>query len=135
MKEMIHGSLEEEKIELKQQSEAEELAGKLTKQDEENKLMHSVLENDKQTIDDGKTIKEALNQGIGCFTPDLMFEQLVKNFSIAKQIYGPSLIRQLTSYDENYLSRNIKIPEFQKELRKKIEDNVERLKDNNLIGR
>src|SRR3989339_820802 len=126
MKVVITGSLGEEEIELKEQSSAEELTGKLSKQDEENKLMNSVMENDEQTIDDGKTIKEALNQGIGSFTPDLMFEQLVKNFSIAKQIYGPSLIRQLTGYDENYLSRNIKIPEFQKELKRKIGDKIER---------
>ncbi|MBU0628202.1 MAG: VWA domain-containing protein [Nanoarchaeota archaeon] len=133
MKGVSIGSLSDEEIELKEQSSAEELAGKLSKQDEENKLMNSVMENDEQTIDDGKTIKEALNQGIGAFTPDLMFEQLVKNYSIAKQIYGPSLIRQLTTYDENYLSRNIKIPEFQKELKKKLGENIERLKDENLI--
>ena len=130
---MVHGSSEEEKTEIKELSEVEELKGKLTKQSEENKLMHSVLENDEETIDDGKTIKEALNQGIGSFTPDLMFEQLVKNFSIAKQIYGPSLIRQLSGYDKNYISRNIKIPEFQKELKKRIENNIEKLKDNKLI--
>ena len=133
MKVVITGSLDEEEIELKKQSPAEEMAGKLSKQDEEDKLMNSVMENDEQTIDDGKTIKEALNQGIGSFTPDLMFEQMVKNFSVAKQIYGPSLIRQLTTYDENYLSRNIKIPEFQKELKKKIEDKIESLKDSSLI--
>ena len=130
---VVHGSSEEEKTEIKELSEVEELKGKLTKQSEENKLMHSVLENDEETIDDGKTIKEALNQGIGSFTPDLMFEQLVKNFSIAKQIYGPSLIRQLSGYDKNYISRNIKIPEFQKELKKRIENNIEKLKDNKLI--
>ena len=133
MKVVVHGSSEEEKTEIKELSEVEELKGKLTKQSEENKLMHSVLENDEETIDDGKTIKEALNQGIGSFTPDLMFEQLVKNFSIAKQIYGPSLIRQLSGYDKNYISRNIKIPEFQKELKKRIENNIEKLKDNKLI--
>ena len=130
---MITGNVEEKKVEIKQTSAAEELTGKLKFQSEENKLMHSVLENDKETIDDGKLIKEAINQGIGSFTPDLIFEQLVKNYSIAKQIFGPSLIRLLTGYDENYVSRNIKIPEFQKELRKNVEDNIEKLKDNQLL--
>lgn len=133
MKGVIYGSLSEEKTEIKKLEEVEELTGKLTKQSEEDKLMHSVLENDKEVIDDGKTIKEALNQGIGCFTPDLIFEKLVKNFSIAKQIYGASLIRQLTNYDENYISRNVKIPEFQRELKKNIEGNIEKLKENKLI--
>ena len=130
---MITGNVEEKKVEIKQTSAAEELTGKLKFQSEENKLMHSVLENDKETIDDGKLIKEAINQGIGSSTPDLIFEQLVKNYSIAKQIFGPSLIRLLTGYDENYVSRNIKIPEFQKELRKNVEDNIEKLKDNQLL--
>jgi Mg-chelatase subunit ChlD len=133
MKGVVAGSLPQEKAEVKTMDEVEELQGKLSTQTEENKLMHSVLENDKKTIDEGKIIKEALSQGVGAFTPDLMFNQLVKNFSIAKQIYGPSLIRQLTSYDENYVKRNIKIPEFQREFKKNIADNIEKLKDDSLL--
>jgi len=63
---VVHGSSEEEKTEIKELSEVEELKGKLTKQSEENKLMHSVLENDEETIDDGKTIKDASFEGEGC---------------------------------------------------------------------
>ena len=68
---MITGS---EEIELKDTSHAEELSGKLSFQQLEDKLMHSVLENDKKIIDSGKLISDAINQGISSFTPDLMFE-------------------------------------------------------------
>ena len=65
--------------------ELEELEGKLAHQEEEDKLMHSVLENDKETVDDGYLINESLNKGVGIFTPDMMFEQLVKDYSYAKK--------------------------------------------------
>lgn len=119
---------------IKETSPAEEVSGKLASQDEP-KLMHSVLQNDKKTIEDGKTIKDALNEGMSSFTPDLMFEQLVKNYSMASKLYGPKLIRRLASYDPNYIERNIRFPEFQRELRRVIEKNVESLKDDGLIDR
>jgi len=121
--------------EIKDISEIEELSGKLASQQEEDKLMHSVLENDKEIIDDGNLIKEAVNEGMSIFTPELMFEQLVKNYSMAKKIYGKTLLRQLTGYDADYIEKNIKIPEFQKELKRKITDNIERLKDSKLLDK
>ena len=56
---MIIGSIEP--VEYKRGKEkvsklekAEELSGKLARQSKENKLMHSVLENDKEIIEEGK---------------------------------------------------------------------------------
>ena len=128
-------NVSQEKVEIKEVSEAFEAEGKLKKQSEENKLMNSVLENDKDTIQEGKLIKEALNQGIGGFSPDLLFEQLVKNYSMATKIYGPSLLRLLTNYSPDYLKRNVQVPEFRKELRKNIEDNVEKLKEDGFVAK
>jgi Mg-chelatase subunit ChlD len=128
-------NVSEEKVEIKEVSEAYEAEGKLKKQSEENKLMNSVLENDKDTIQEGKLIKEALNQGIGGFSPDLLFEQLVKNYSMATKIYGPSLLRLLTNYSPDYLKRNVQVPEFRKELRKNIEDKVEQLKEDGYVAK
>ena len=48
---MITGS---EELQVKELSKAEELTGKLSFQQLEDKLMHSVLENDKKVIDSGK---------------------------------------------------------------------------------
>lgn len=127
---MILGSSD---VTIKKQSSVEELSGKLKFTNIDDKLMHSVLENDKDTIEEGKTIKEAINQGITAFTPDLIFEQIVKSYQQAEKIFGKTLLRCISGYDPRYLERNIKIPEFQRELKKKIEENFQKLKHEELI--
>ena len=127
---MIYGS---EEIELKELSKAEQLTGKLQFQQLEDKFMHSVLENDKKTIDDGKLISNAINQGMSSFTPDLMFEQIVKSYSLAKQIYGDSIIRLVSGYEPDYIKKNVGIPEFQKELKDRIQQKIEDLKEQGFL--
>ncbi len=100
----------------------------------DDKLMHSVLDNDQKVIKEGKIIGEALNQGLSSFTPDLVFENMVRNYKAAEQIYGQSLLRQLTGYSNEYINRNIRIPEFQKELKKNITDSIDRLKEEGLMN-
>ena len=94
-------------VEVKEFSKAEESQGKLEMQLLEDKLMHSVLQNDKKIIDEGKIVEEAINRGLSAFIPDLLFEQIVKNYSIAKQILGEKLIRLLTGVEPDYLEKNI----------------------------
>ena len=120
---------------IEEKEEIEELSGKLSQQQEENKLMRSVLENDKDTIEKGKLISDSINQGFDSFTPDLMYQQLVKNYSMAKHIFGPSLLKLATGYNPDYIKKNINIPEFQKELRFRIEKNIEKLKDEGFLGK
>ena len=127
---MIYGS---EKLEVKQLSRAEELSGKLAFQQLEDKFMHSVLDNDKKVIDSGKLISDAINQGMSSFSPDLMFEQLVKSYQLAKQIYGESIIRLVSGYEPDYIKKNIGIPEFQKELKEKIQQKIEELKEEGFL--
>ena len=117
-----------------EKDEIEELTGKLSSQ-EERKLMHSVLENDKETIEKGKLIRDSINQGLDAFTPDLIYQQLVKNYSMAKHIFGPSLLKLATGYNPDYIEKNINIPEFQKELRFRIQKNIEKLKEEGLLDR
>tara|TARA_Y100000034_G_scaffold44576_2_gene54762 strand:+ start:4167 stop:5276 length:1110 start_codon:yes stop_codon:yes gene_type:complete len=97
--------------------------------------MHSVLESDEETIEEGKVIKDAINQGMGSFTPDMMFENLVKDYRNAENIYGKSIIRYLTGYDADYVKRNVKIPEFQKEIKKNIGEAIKKLKEKDLIDK
>lgn len=120
-------------VKVEKKSSIEELKGKLKFSKVDDKLMHSVLENDKEKIDEGKTIKEAINQGISSFTPDLMFEQIVKDYMQAERIYGKSLLKYVSGYDPNYLERNINIPEFQRELKRKIEEGVKKLKKDEFV--
>jgi Mg-chelatase subunit ChlD len=121
-------------IELKDFEEIEEHSGSLKSQ-LDDKLMHSVLENDTDTIEKGKLIKEAINQGISSFTPDLMFENLIRNYSLAENLYGKKLIRFISGYNADYVNRNIQIPEFRRELKTKIKDNIDSLKKDNLIDK
>jgi len=120
--------------EVKEFSKTEQSEGSLQMQLIEDKLMHSVLQHDQETIDDGKIIEEAINQNISAFTPNMLFDKLVKNYSLAKQLYGERLLRLLTGYEQDYLQKNLGIPEFQKELKKKIEANLDRLKNKDLLG-
>ncbi|MEM4264153.1 MAG: VWA domain-containing protein [Candidatus Woesearchaeota archaeon] len=122
-------------VEVKELSKAEESQGKLEMNLLEEKLMHSVLQNDKKVIDEGKIVEEAINRGLSAFIPDLLFEQLVKNYSIAKQILGEKLIRLLTGFEPDYLEKNIGIPEFRKELKKEIQENISKLKDNKILDK
>jgi Mg-chelatase subunit ChlD len=96
--------------------------------------MHSVFEGDKQTIENGKLIQEAVNRGIGGFTPDLMFQNMVRSYGTAKQLYGERLLSLLTGYDAGYIERNVRIPEFQKELKHAIDKSVEKLKDGGFLN-
>jgi len=114
-------------------SKVDELSGKLEFSEVDDKLMHSVLENDKDVLDEGKLIENAINQGMGSFTPDLMFEQMVDDFSIAKTMYGETILRQLFGYDADYLERNLKIPEFRRLLKRTMAQNLKKLQHEGLL--
>ena len=58
-----------------------------------------------------------------------MFKELVSNYKNAKKLYGETLIRELSGYDPRYVDKNVKIPEFQRELQKKLKDKAEELKE------
>ncbi|MFT4297897.1 MAG: vWA domain-containing protein, partial [Candidatus Woesearchaeota archaeon] len=120
-------------LELKDKNAIEELQGKLKTQNEDEKLLHSVLENDTDTIDDGKLINEAVNQGISAFTPDLMFENLTQNYVNAERLYGKKLIQLLTGYNPGYVKKNVRIPEFCRELKLALESNLKDLKKQQLL--
>lgn len=122
-------------VDVYSKDEIEELEGTLAHQEEEDKLMHSVLENDKDTIDDGHLINDSINRGLGIFTPDLMFEQLVKDYSYAKKLFGETIIRQLSGYSPGYIEKNIRIPEFQREIKTNIANNIQNLKEKGMLAK
>ncbi|MBI2670763.1 VWA domain-containing protein [Candidatus Woesearchaeota archaeon] len=125
----------EEKPDINELRPLQEKKGKPKTQLEEQKLMHSVLESDKKRIDQGHIIIDSINQGIFSFNPDMMMEHLVRNYNLAKQLYGETLLRAITGHDESTLIRNLKIPEFQRELKKRINQNIEELKEDDLIDK
>ncbi|MEM4710714.1 MAG: VWA domain-containing protein [Candidatus Woesearchaeota archaeon] len=111
-----------------------EKKGKLKPTDEE-KLMHSILEDDREKISDGKLLSESINQGIGSLTPELILDNLVKDYKLAKKLYGETIIRELTGYSPNYIEKNISIPEFRRELKKKVTEKIDDLKEQGFLNK
>ncbi|MBI2176295.1 VWA domain-containing protein [Candidatus Woesearchaeota archaeon] len=111
----------------------DELSGKLKSDPEEKRLMKTILEDDKEAIDDAHLILEAINQGLGALTPDILFEQLVKNFKMTKQIVGETIIRALTGYEPEQVERNLNIPEFRQEIKEKIRQKLQQLRKEKLV--
>ncbi len=62
-----------------------------------------------------------------------MFEQMVKNYQNAKKLFGETMIRELTGYDPKYIDKNVKIPEFQRELKKRIKQKIDDLKEKEFL--
>jgi magnesium chelatase subunit I len=114
--------------------EAEELDGKMKRDFREQKLMHTVLQADKDTIENGKQVREAANQNVGAFTPEMAFEKIVNNYREAERLMGDTMLRELTGYDSDYIERNVNIPEFQRELRQRIKQNVDELRSQDVVG-
>ena len=79
-------------------------------------LMHSLTKGDKKAIENGNLLQGCLDNGIKSFTPNLMMEKFVQDYKLAKHIYSDSFLQHFTGYDPNYIEKNIKIPEFQREL-------------------
>ena len=131
---MVIFSADEADIALGELTPLEEMRGKLAFQSLDDKLLHSVIENDKKVIDQGRLISDAVSQGLGSFTPDMMFQNLVENFQQAKQIYGERLLRQVTGYEIDYIEKNIRIPEFQRLLKQKLKQTLEELKRSGLLN-
>ena len=125
----------QQKTEIKKTSKIDEISGKLAINATENKLMHSVLENDKKTIDEGKLVNESINHGFGSFNADLMFESMVNNYALAKSLYGETIIRMVSDYDPDYVKKNVRIPEFRKELKQRIEKNIDKLTEDDIINK
>ena len=66
--------------------------------DDDDKLMHSVMDGGDET-DDGNLIEDALNQGVGTFIPDMMYAQMTENFSQAKQMVSAKYDSALYYFD------------------------------------
>lgn len=94
---------------------------------------HSIIEGKKDKIKEGIILDSSLNQGIFNFNSDMMFENLVKDYANAEKIYGESLLRIVAGQDPKALKKNIKFPEFQRELKSKLKDIEKKLKDDELI--
>lgn len=105
------------------------------KREEEENQLRAVVEHDDNAVKDGKLMSSVLNQGFSSFMPDMVFDQLTKDYAMSKQIFGETLLRLVTGYDPNYIKKNLNIPEFQRELDEKIKQKYEDLNKKGLLDK
>jgi Mg-chelatase subunit ChlD len=129
----VLGDHTDDDVKVEDGEEAEELPGKMGSDPEEQRLMHSVMENDEQTINDGKLVQDALNAGIGAFTPDILFEKLVKNYEETAEMYGETILREITGFEPSSLERNVRIPEFRRLLKDQLSQRLKQLQERGVL--
>ncbi|MBD3164499.1 VWA domain-containing protein [Candidatus Woesearchaeota archaeon] len=134
MKEVMRGS-PDYNVDIDELKEIESAESKTSTENIESQLLKSVQQQDERAKEEGRILNEAINQGISAFNPDMMFQNLTNNYSMAKKIYGKTLIRLISGYNPDYIKRNIKIPEFRKELKKKLKGRIDELKEKKLLKR
>jgi Mg-chelatase subunit ChlD len=131
----VLGERKDEDVSVEVEEEAEELTGKMDSNPEDQKLMHSVMENDEQTVNDGKLLQDALNVGLGNFTPDMMFEKLIKNYEETAELFGETILREVTGFEPSSLERNIRIPEFKRLLKEQLSQRLKKLQERGMLDK
>ncbi|HLC58737.1 MAG TPA: VWA domain-containing protein [Candidatus Nanoarchaeia archaeon] len=96
-------------------------------------LSHSLVEGNEQRLQQGMLLDAGLSQGLFAFNPEMMFENLVKDYSNAKKIYGESFLRYASGFDNDTIKKNIKFPEFQKQVKNNLKQTEQELKDEDFI--
>lgn len=99
----------------------------------ENKLMNSVDQSADEE-NNGKLAEDYINNSIGSFTPDIVFQNLVNNYKNAKKLYGETIIRELTDFEPGYIEKNVNIPEFKTQLKKNIAAKTKDLKNQGILN-
>lgn len=94
----------------------------------------SLVKSQGTTVEQGQLILDAVNQGIGPLTPDLVMKSLVKDYALAERLMGERFIRRITGYQPGYVKNNIHIPEFKRELERRVESNLEQLRKSGLLS-
>jgi len=116
---------------LQSQENISEIEGNMKRSEEG--LSHTVLP-DETNSENGKLVEESINNGVMGFTPDIMYAKIVNNYNTAKDLYGETLLRLLTGFTTSTLDRNIAFPEFQRELKERLNQKFQELEDEELIS-
>lgn len=93
------------------------------------------MDHDDSDIDDGKFVNEMTDRNMSSFQPDMMLSQMVQNYKNAEKIHGPSMIREATGMSNEKIERNIRLPEFQKELKSRLSAKARELEDKGILNR
>jgi Mg-chelatase subunit ChlD len=97
-------------------------------------MMRSIIEGDEEAAD-ATVMEEAINQGVGAFVPDMMYSKLVQNYKDAATKYGEKIIREVTGFEPDFIEKNVKVPEFQRELKSQIGQRIKDMENKGLIDK
>lgn len=98
-----------------------------------SRIKQQILKQQKRVIEYGQLFLDSTNRGIGAFIPEVIMESFVKDYELAENLYGRTLIRRLTGYDPAYIQKNIHIPEFVRELKKGMDKRVDEMRHEGLL--
>ncbi len=98
-------------------------------------LAHSIVEGNEEKVSQGQMLESSINQGMFNFNPDMMFDKLVESYSNAEKMYGEGVLRAVTGEDPNSLKKNLKFPEYQRELKNKMKKKAEAMRKDKLIDK
>ena len=104
-----------------------------TSRDKREAILGNTVEEEKKEPENATLVAEAVQQGITSFIPSLFFEQLVRNYKQAKELYGERLLAEATGYSSQSLERNIRLPEVQRQLKEKMEKLEKQMKKEETI--
>lgn len=114
----------------------DEEAGKLSNSlNDRDQLMKTVMENEDEAVKDGKILNDMINNNLSSFQPDAAFDRMVQNYKNAKNIYGESFLMEATGTSQGQIERNIKLPEFQRDIKSRMHSKARELQDKGLLGR
>ncbi len=80
-------------------------------------ILTTPIEEDKK----GTIVKEMITKGLDKMFPDIMFSHIVNNYKEAEKLYGETLLTEVLEEDWSRAKKNVKIPEYQQHVKKKIE--------------
>ena len=98
-------------------------------------LSHSLIEGNKQIIEQGRLLDSSISQGLFAFNPDMLFERLVKDYNTAEKIYGETFLRLITGEEAAPLKKKLPFPEFQRHLKGAIKQKILSLQQEELLDK
>ena len=96
---------------------------------------HTTISGNELREEHGKILDSSINQGLNAFNPDMMYEQLAKDYSMAEKVYGETMLQAVTGDEADVIERNLRFPEYKRELKSKLRKKAEELKKEGLLDR
>jgi Mg-chelatase subunit ChlD len=114
--------------------EMEEMSGSMSNAMSTHDAMMKSRLPAEEDLSDGKMLNDMINQGMSSFQPDMAMASMTQNYKSAKNIYGESMLREATGYSPEQIERNIKLPEFARDLKSRMHAKAKKMQEEGLIN-